>query len=405
MKKEIYGLLLLLSSTTFAAEFSLEDALKQAEEYNNTIKEKKLESENASLDLENAEIDKLPTFDVSSNLSEGEDSDSFSHTFSIEQTLYNGGSIKNTIEKNELEKEKSALELLNEIEDVKLEVITYYMNALKYQNQLEIYKGTLEELEAQYAEQSLLYENKLIAKSDILELEAEIIETESSIIEITNNYKVELEELKNSIQYKSDAELTLTMPEVDIASISYQEDLHKLSENSIDIKIEKLESEISAEDIEIQKADYLPEVDFTFSYGSSDDELVDSFGDWEWEAEVSISYEIFDWGKTKNYVNQTKNTYEIQMINQQEVEQQAELDLKTKYFELEKYEKQLEAQKKLVEAREEKYKIDKVKYENKYIDTETYISSRNDVTESKLELVNLETEYYIAYNDYLNILN
>lgn len=402
MKKEIYGLLLLLASSSFAEDLTLKSALNYAEKRNTQIVEKKLEKENSSLELDNSKLERLASFDWASSFTKEEDSDSYSHSISLKQDLYKGNAIAAGIEKSKLELEKSELELLNEIENVKLNITEYYMNSLKYQNQLEIYIASLKELEFQYKKLRVLYENRSISKSELLELEAEIIEMESNIIEVKNSLKIEIGKLKLEMQYEGSESLKLIMPDLSGMDRDYTSDLESLRKNNLSIKMIELDESISKQNIQIKKADYLPDLDFSFKYESSDEEMAASFGEWNWEASLSFSYELFDWGETKNEIEILRNNHKIQQLEKEELIKETELDLLTKALDLEKLLEQIKAQKKLIQAREEKFKIDKFKYEHKFIDTSSFISSKNDVLSSKLGLVNLETEYYIAYREYQN---
>ncbi|MGM0508693.1 MAG: TolC family protein [Fusobacteriota bacterium] len=399
-------LFLMVVSLAFSYDLDLNKALEIGEKNNYSILKSNLELENSELDVKKAKGDRLPGISGSTGINkDGKDTarTSYSNSISIRQPIYTWGKETLEYESTKLRDDISQKRHEELLYNIRHQIKLKYINTLKGKFEKDAYKKSYEELLKQYENGKILYEKQSISRSEILKLESSLMKSKANLIKSKQEYEIALEKLKNLIGLESDEEINIITPEISIKKANSDQRDRILDEN-IEIQILKLNQELNYMTKDISKANLYPDISFSFSYSASDENLVDSFKDWNWRAGISISYDIYDWGSKKASYEKNQNDIKISELDEKEKEREITLEIKEKEKELEGYDLLIDSQKKSVESLEESYKIDKIKYENRYISTLDFLKNENELTSSRIELINLEMDYYITYYEYQNLI-
>jgi outer membrane protein len=399
--KKIKILFLLLSIAAFSEEITIDKAVEMGIEISSDIKIKKLENESKKNSLKSIKSSYYPTLKATSSLSKSEESNSnYNSSIILNQSLFKGGEIKSSVEKAELHLKLSEEELNILKKNTRVEIINLYIASLKSQNQLKIYKNSLEELKKEYEKEKIKFDKNMSSKLDIMNIEISISGVEESIYLAEVDYKNLIEKLKKKIGYPLNKEITVVTTEIVKNDINIEDDIKKYLENSSYINKKKIEKEIYKTEIESVNSSYYPDINLNVSYNSEQN----SFNDWDLKAGVGFEYTIYDFGKRK-----AEKSNAVIALKQYELESQNEIsdkiiEIRAKYEEVKAYEKIVKSKKEKIVKMEEKFEITKIKYENRYIGSDDYLKDKNELQESRISALNSELEYLYKYSEYTNLL-
>ena len=79
-------------------------------------------------------------------------------------------------------------------------------------------------------------------------------------------------------------------------------------------------------------------------------------------------------------------------------------DITSAYLEMKTLYSLMETKKKSYETSNEVYEIDREKYANRLIDTVDYLQTESDLREAQVNYINVQMDYYQAYEEYLNLI-
>lgn len=394
-------LFLILSITAFSEEITVDKAVEMGIKNSSDIKIKELENNRKKNNLKSIKSSYYPTVRALSSLSKSEDSNSnYNSSIILNQSLFKGGEIKNSVKKAELNLKLSEEELSILKNSKRVEIVNLYIASLKSENQLKIYRNSLEELKKEYEKEKIKFEKNISSKFDIMNIEISISGLEESIYSAEVEYKNLIEKLKKKIGYSLNSEIKLVTNEIVINDINVEEDIKKYLESSSYIKKKKIEEEIYKTEIKSVKSSYYPDINLNISYNSEQN----SFNDWEWKAGVGFEYTIYDFGKRKAEISNAEvylKQYELEREN--EISDK-KIEIRSKYEELKAYQKIVKSKKDKIKKLEEKFEITKIKYENRYIGSNDYLKDENELQESRISALNSELEYLYKYSEYNNLL-
>ncbi|BDU50949.1 TolC family protein [Haliovirga abyssi] len=401
MKKLIILILILVITLfTYSKEVTYEILVNSAMKNNSTIKVKDLELKKISNNLKIINTDNFPTIKLSDRVNKDENREklNYSNSISLDKKIFDGGLKKYNKKKENVNIQMKNIEISKEKKQIKYEILVNYLDILKYKNQKNIYENSLKELEKEQEKQKLLYKEKAGKKQDLLTIETEILDVKANMIKNNSNYLITIEELKRITG--ENEEIELKNIEYEKMYIDLEKDIENYKKSSDDIKNINLQNDINMLDKKIIKSKDYPVVSFNANYSSNSDELSKIFKDWDWSLGVSLSYDIFDGGKKKIEYENSDITGKINKMNSDEIIKENIIAIKKKYYELKNDELLIENQNKKIEGLEENYKIVKIQYEYGVEDINTFLKIKNDLENSKINLINLKLDYILKYAEY-----
>ncbi len=413
-KKILTGILsVLISGALFGVELGIDDAVKLAIQNNIEVKNSEKTLENYQLMRKEAVKEGLPKLKYTGQYSreEGNDDNQGLTQLSIEQKVFVGGAVLEAIKVSKITTEYGEIELEQKKRDTKLKIINTYTGIMKLEETIETMKKSLEELNENYKKLNEKYELNMIAKTPLLDLKYRIIELESSIMDMENKAEISRMTLKKEIGLDAEEELVLkkeTIPVEETAKIDFKKDMEYAKEINLSIKTANITSKLKKSSEVIDRADLLPKVMFSFNYGNIkgpvklDDSLKDE--NMNWNAAISVSMDLWDWGKNYDKYKRVKNETEKTRNTEKDITNNIIIGIKSSYLELLKIEKLIEAAKESVESSQENYILQKEKFEAGLISSTDFLSAENQMIQSKVTLINTKYDYMTAYHEYLNII-
>lgn len=422
--KKIFGLLLILSSSVFAREITLDQAIQMALENSKEIKISEKDVEVSKLKVGMAFKDALPSVVYSGSYTRSEyDRKMYRHgweenqverkggytqTISISQPIFQGGAVLGGIKGAQAYKKISNLLYMGERRDVRLETILNYSNIVKFEKDLEALEASHKELKARYEKQKAQLDLRLITKTDILKTEYSMLEVESQIIGTKNRIEIEKEKLRIKTGLVNDKDIEVvefTVPENLSRNIDFAKDKHQALTESIGALTAKYYVDAADASKMISRADMLPKVNAFASYGTSERTKYNpTIDEAEWRGGVQVTWNVFEFGKNYDNYRVASITKEQEELREKSSKDNIGVNVTDAYLELIRMEKERSSKERAMEAAVENFKMDQERYDAGLISTVDFLLSETQMREAKVAYNQVVIDYLYAFEKYRSML-
>lgn len=422
--KKILGLLLILSSSVFAREITLDQAIQMALENSKEIKISEKDVEVSKLKVGMAFKDALPSVVYSGSYTRGEYERSmkrhsweknqvdrkggYTQTITISQPIFQGGAVLGGIKGAQAYKNISNLLYMGERRDVRLETISNYSNIVKLEKDLEALESSHKELKARYEKQKAQLDLRLITKTDILKTEYSMLEVESQIIGTKNSIEIEKEKLRIKTGLVNDKDIEVvefTVPENLSRNIDFAKDKEQALTESIGALTAKYYVEAADASKMISRADMLPKVNAFASYGTSERTKYNpTIDEAEWRGGVQVTWNVFEFGKNYDNYRVASITKEQEELREKISKDDIGVNVTDAYLELIRMEKERNSKERAMEAAIENFKMDQERYDAGLISTVDFLLSETQMREAKVAYNQVVVDYLYAFEKYRSML-
>lgn len=431
--KKIWGLLLVLSSSVFARELTLDQAIQMALDNSKEIKISQKDVETAKLNVGIAFKNALPSVIYTGSYTRSEydrkitveerpsqrlDSGKKRETdakggylqkITISQPIFQGGAILGGIQYANAYKNIADLLYLGSQRDIRLETIQVYSDIVRNEKDLEALISSREELKATYNKQKAQLDLRLITKADMLKTEYSILEVESQIIGTQNQIAVQKENLKLKLGLPRTEDLTVVEFDVPMylsRNIDFKADLNQALTESIDAMVASKYVDMADAQRKVARADMLPQVSAFASYGVESDrrKYNATMDDAEWRGGIQVTWNVFEFGKNYDSYRVAAISKEQEELREKISKDTIDINVTDAYLELIKLEKERDSKGRALEAAIENYKIDKEKYAAGLISTIDFLASETQVREAKVGYNQVVIDYLYAFEKYRSML-
>lgn len=432
MKKTL-GLLLLLSSSVFARELTLDQAIQMALDNSKEIKISQRDVETAKLNVGIAFKNALPSVVYTGSYTRNEydrkitaeerpnhrletngsrevdAKGGYTQKITISQPIFQGGAILGGIQYAQAYKSVANLMYLSSQRDVRLETIQIYSNIVKSEKDLEALMSSKEELKATYDKQKAQLDLRLITKADLLKTEYSMLEVDSQIIGAQNQITVQKENLKLKLGLPKTEDLTVVEFDVPMylsRNIDFQADLNQALTESIDAMVANKYVDMADAQRKVARADMLPQVSAFASYGVDSDrrKYNATMDDAEWRGGVQVTWNVFEFGKNYDTYKTAAIAKEQEELREKISKDTIDINVTDAYLELVRMEKDRDSKGRALEAAMENYKIDKEKYTAGLISTIDFLASETQLREAKVAHNQVVIDYLYAFEKYRSML-
>ncbi|WP_339926126.1 TolC family protein [uncultured Cyclobacterium sp.] len=408
-----------VANTPTPQVWSLEDCIDYALENNITVKEAILNTDIASVDYDRAKSSKLPNLfgSASQIFSSGNAIDPITSDFVSEQinsnnvglnssiTLFQGNQLNNQIAQNKLLMEQSFFQGEIEKNNIALNILETYLQALFSKESITIAENNLDASEKEVLRAKARLDAGTIALSDYTEAQSQAATNKYNVITAKNTYEQHIIDLKQLLELSP-------MEDMDIETIDENMDLINLELNKTaiyykalqfmpEIEVSNLNIAVNEKELEIAKGAYLPTLSLSGSLGSGYTSInYNSFSDqfntnFNQRLGLTLTIPIFNRNQTKSAVKTASINIEKAQIQKLGTEKVIYKNVETAYQNAVSAQEQLFAAKASQEAAEQSYQLAQKKYELEDLSTTDLVISQNTYT-------NAQQNYLQA--KYLNIL-
>jgi outer membrane protein len=421
MKKFILSMAILGSNLTMAQQtiWSLEDCISYALENDYLVKEKALNQEYYQKEIKGSYGNFLPNanlyadhqynfgsvIDPTTNNRVSSDIQSNSIQFSSQIELFNWGNFIR-LKSARLQKEKATYDLEIQKNELIIRIVQAYHQVLFDHEQVELIEKQMvnTDLNLNRIETEFKLGNK--PKSDVYEMQAQKSAEEQRLTQAKNALNLSQSNLKNILNWKGELEIEKSESDEFVLIEDSLENLYEQGKDSRpELKSAEIQTEISQQNIRLQKSNYLPKLNGNYALSSFyvDTEtasLSDQFkNNTNHFLGISLNVPIFNRLQTQTAVQQAKIQAE-QAFLQSEQQKQAYFnalrDAYTKslnaYDNWQFSEENLKAQKISFVKTEEKFK-------QGMVDSYGYFAAKNNLLQA--ETAFLQAKYTFQYENLL----
>lgn len=290
--KVILGLALLLSVQVSKGQeseaFTLEDCVNYAWENNLNVRNSQLNQLNNEIALKQSKFSLLPSLSAGGRVGKsfGRSIDPVSNEFvsrdfttggfsaNSSVTLYSGGSLRNTIKRNELNVDASQFDLEKAKNDIGLQVATNFLNVLLNKEQLENAKYQVEATKAQLDRTEKLVNAGSLPITNQLDLESQLASNEVQVVNFENALNLAVLNLKQAMQMPADQPFDIVTPDLSVDDVALAmrnpQDIFQVAlGNQPDVKSAELGIRSSDLGIQISKAAFLPTLSVSASISTN----------------------------------------------------------------------------------------------------------------------------------------
>lgn len=339
MKRFILVLASLLTAVAAIAQesksyqFTLEDCLRFAVANSYERKSMELSGESLQATYEQSKQQRLPSLSASAgqNISNNANGWSSSGNLGVGSsiTIYQGGSINNTIEQNRLNLERNDVQLERYDNQLTTQILQGFLNVLGNQELLKYQQEVLKTSGEQLKQGQARYKVGSILESDLLLLEAQYYSDSNNVVDTRINIDNSLLDLKVLLSMDPSDELSIVSPDTDnlealkLTMPTEAEAVEQALDYMPDLRISDYDIKLAEKNVALAKGNYLPSVSANANIGvgvlSFDGNGVNQwFGTPTESAGISVSIPIYSRGATKANVKKSKISLEQAQLDREQ---------------------------------------------------------------------------------------
>lgn len=385
--------------TASCADLSLQDAIDLALAQNTGLRITQKDEDVAKAALKQAKIDN--GLKITGNESLDTTLHRSSHTKSengigvtASYPIYTSGKAEATIDSSELGLKAAELSTERSRENLKLDVIKAYYDALEARRTVDVRQETVDKYQDHYTNVSQLYAAGSKARIDVIRSSVELSNAAQNLIKAQNSYEVNLATLRNYLNVDRSEPLNLTSDfSYDQFNIDMDACIDYAYRNRKDLLINLYKYQQAENDIKAAKADFGPSVTLSAGPSWSHTFKPSTSSDSDITAGATLSWNFWDNGLTRARVQQAEASRDKAKLTLTKDQEDIDLSLRQAYYNMREAEKRLNSTGDAVKQAEEDYFIAREKYragEGLMLDI---IDAQEALSTARLNYISAEYDY------------
>lgn len=413
MKRYLVFILMFLCSSLFAQEtksyqFTLEECIRFAFANSNERKSMELSGETQQVNYEQSKLQRLPNLSASVGENFSNNSNGWSSSGNIglgsSVVIYQGGNIRNTIEQNRLNKERTDVQLEKYDNQLVTQILQSFLTILGNNELLKYQTEVLKTSKEQFNQGQVKYNVGSILESDLLLLEAQYYSDSNNVVDTRIDRDNNLLALKVLLSMDPTDELQIVSPNTDdledlYTSLPTQGQAIELAMDYMpDLKMSDYDIQIAQKSVDMARGNYFPSISANANVGMS--VLSFNANETQWSSTpsesvgVSMSIPIYSRGSTKANVKksqialqQAQLDYDQSLLDVRQTVVQSYQDVVSAYNAYKVSEKKENAYSKSFDAYNLQYQYGKITTVELLQQQNNYLNALNGYIQNKYSLV------------------
>ena len=413
MKRYLVFILMFLCSSLFAQEtksyqFTLEECIRFAFANSNERKSMELSGETQQVNYEQSKLQRLPNLSASVGENFSNNSNGWSSSGNIglgsSVVIYQGGNIRNTIEQNRLNKERTDVQLEKYDNQLVTQILQSFLTILGNNELLKYQTEVLKTSKEQFNQGQVKYNVGSILESDLLLLEAQYYSDSNNVVDTRIDRDNNLLALKVLLSMDPTDELQIVSPNTDdledlYTSLPSQENAIELAMDYMpDLKMSDYDIQIAQKSVDMARGNYFPSISANANVGMG--VLSFNANETQWTSTpsesvgVSMSIPIYSRGTTKANVKksqialqQAQLDYDQSLLDVRQTVVQSYQDVVSAYNAYKVSEKKENAYSKSFDAYNLQYQYGKITTVELLQQQNNYLNALNGYIQNKYSLV------------------
>ena len=413
MKRHLIFAFVFLCGSLFAQEtksyqFTLEDCIRFAFANSNERKSMELSGETQQVSYEQSKRQRLPNLSASvgENFSSNANGWSASGNVGLGSSvvIYQGGNIRNTIEQNRINMERTNAQLEKYDDQMVMQILQSFLTVLGNDELLKYQTEVLKTSKEQFNQGQVKYNVGSILESDLLLLEAQYYSDSNNVVDTRIDRNNNLLALKVLLSMDPMDELQIVSPNTDdledlYTSLPSQENAIELAMDYMpDLKMSDYDIQLAQKSVDMARGSYFPSINANANVGMG----ILSFNrnETQWyntpseSVGVSMSIPIYSRGATKANVKksqialqQAQLDYDQSVLNVRQTVVQSYQDVVSAYNSYKVSEKKENAYSKSFDAYNLQYQYGKITTVELLQQQNNYLNALNGYIQNKYSLV------------------
>ena len=331
------------------------------------------------------------------------DAPDWSQNYAIDfsQPLYQGGKIRSTIRKADMEKQFAGLQTLTDQAEIKLGLLSRYMNLFSLFKQREVLVRNIEESELRLQDIRRMKKEGLITNNDVLRSEMQLTGDRLALQETENSISLVSQQL--DILLGQDENLLLT-PDTTllyqaVALQSYDDYIVQAYANDPAMKLLRTQTDLARNEIRITRSAFLPNVSMYASNTLArpvSRTLADMYNN-NWNVGISVSYPLSSLYKNNHKVKESKMMVSLRENEEEQKMQGIRMEVRSAFLRHQEALQRVEALKLSVRQAEENYRIMQNRYLNQLAILTDLLDANSVRLDVELQLVTARTRVIYTY--------
>ena len=424
MKKLVLIIAIITAAFSTRAQkvWTLDECVDYAMEHNVTILQHIISQNNAEYQYKMSKNAWLPTVsaDASQNFGFGQspsaygvyvsdNSASTSFGISAGMPLFNGLSLYNQIKSSSLELDASKKDLEAAKYDLKLLIMSYYMQVVYNKELKAIAEQQLEITEEQHSKTQQLFELGKVAESNVYESAAQVATAKSSLVQANNNLVLSILDIVQALELESMDGFDVVSPDdfkdVENQSLPSQETTYNFAlQHQPKMEAANLRLEKSYVDVKSSKSAWYPSLSLYAGYSTgyynyfSSERETSPFGDQlnnngRTSIGLRLSVPIFNAMQTKYKVEMTKLSIENQQLAINTAQKELKKEIQQAYYNALAAEQKYIAADETFQSAEVAYRYSSESYDAGKATLLELNESKNRLFKSQSEMLQAKYEY------------
>ena len=360
-----------MSSVAAAADLSLAGAVELALSQNADLKVTKQAEASALASLGEAKSEKgfsvsaSGGYSVSRNWKERGNTTSSGLNASVKSgiNIWDGGKASGGIDSAKIAILTARLKTARAEEKLRLSVIEAYYNALQAKKTVGVNKASVDNYQAHLTNVEQLFSAGSKARMDVLRASVELSDARQTLIKSENDYEIRLAKLRNLVNMHREEPLHLTD---DAAYSPFAQTLSDClafgAKSRKELWIDNYDVVRKELDIEVVKAGYTPQIDFSLSASANKDFEPTSSDSRGVTAGINMNWNIFDGGRKKARIEAAEAALDAARLQLEKDRNDVDYDIRAAYFSMKEAENRLNSTQDAVDKAKEDYFIAREKY-------------------------------------------
>ena len=345
------------------------------------------------LSLSYTRLDEVPSGSMGPTTIELGDENNWNAEISIEQLLYAGGQVSNSIAIAELSGDMAREQLKSARDGIIFLTIKSYFDVVLGEKTAALAEESVKLTQEHVARVERYHEEDMATDFDLSTARVKLNGAKTALLNANNKLRIARLRFLNTLGLKQESEVVLVdRLGYQTLEMAFDEAITVAARKRADLSQARLAIKLSEKSIDLTRGNHLPKIAAFFNYGYEDPsqkKFGESEGDDYWVAGVGLSMPLFDGHSTEGKLMQERSNLRQARLALRDLEQKIGLEIRNALLELE-YMQELAAtaQEGLRQARERK-RLAEVGLEN---GTETPL----DVLEADLEVTRASVAFFQA---------
>lgn len=323
------------------------------------------------------------------------------YAIDIVQPLYEGGRIRGSIRRAEIEERIARLGTEADCAEVKLELLRQYMNLFGLWKECDVLHRNIEESERRLKDIRQMKTEGLITNNDVLRSEMRLTDDRLSLREAIDNARIASQQL--DIWMGID-EGTIILPDTTLLHLAveptpYEAYVDAACENDPSLRVLRAQTDLARNEVRLARATYYPTVSLYAGNALARPiarTLQDLYNN-NWNIGLSISYPLSALYRNRHKVREQQRYVELGRNAEEQRLQQVRMTVRTAFLRHEEEIERVRALELSVRQAEENYRI----MQNRYLEQLAILTDLLDADrlrlESQLRLTTARTEVIYTY--------